>query len=187
MKYILSSMAMICAVILGLSSLSNAFNINLTPEQINEANGYGKKYKGADVFYSDAVKPARFGNYPKGPGGLIMSKYINVVVTSAMKGMKERSLTEEDIKEIQESTVFKVVVNVEEDVQNLEDVQIILKQGINTILPQKIEFGMKYKDKPRSLIGIFPYDKVNPKADTAVLVNTRNYQKKYTVDFSNIK
>lgn len=177
----------ICITISGIPVLSNAFDIQLTPEQIHEANEYGKKYKGKDIFYSDTVKQACFGEYPKGPGGLIMSKYMRIAVTSAMSAMKDKTLAAEDIKEILQSTTFNVVVNTDEDIQALEDVQIMLKQGTNVILPQNTEFGMKYKDRRQSIVGIFLYDRINPNADTTILIKTRNDQKEYKIDFSDVK
>ncbi|UJS18956.1 MAG: hypothetical protein L3J17_07865 [Candidatus Jettenia sp.] len=187
MKYIKWCAIAIGIIISGIPALSNAFDIQLTPEQIHEADEYGKKYKGKDIFYSDTVKQACFGEYPKGPGGLIMSKYMRIAVTSAMHAMKEKTLTAEDIKEIQHSTTFNVVVNIDEDIQALEDVQIMLKQGTNIILPQNTEFGMKYKDRRQSVVGIFPYDKINPNANTTILIKTRKDQKEYKIDFSDVK
>ena len=177
-----------CVAILGIPMLSEAFEVRLTQEQINEANEYGAKYKGKDVFESTIVKSACFGEYPGGDGGLIMSKYVRIAVISAMMALKDKTLTKDDIKEIEESTIFDVVVTVpEEYAKALEDVQIMLKQGMNNILPLKTEFGMKRKDKLRGVVGTFQYEKVNPKASTAIIVKTRKVQKKYTIDFSDVK
>ena len=177
-----------CVAILGIPMLSEAFEVRLTQEQINEANEYGAKYKGKDVFESTIVKSACFGEYPTGDGGLIMSKYIRIAVVSAMMAIKDKTLTPEDIKDIEESTTFNVVVSVPgEDVKAPEDVQIILKQGMNNILPQKTEFGMKYKDNRQGVVGVFNYGRVNPDANTTIVVKTRKVQKKYTIDFSDVK
>lgn len=177
-----------CFAVLGIPALSDAFDIQLTPEHVKEANESGTKYKGKDIFDSPMVKLARFGEYPKGEGGLIMSKYMRIAVNSAMKALKDETLSPQDIKEFEESNTFSVVVNVSsESVQTPEDVQIILIQGTNTILPQKTEFGMKYKDKRQGVVGTFPYAKINPKANTTIIVKTREYQKKYTIDFSDVK
>lgn len=178
----------IFATIFGTPALSHAFDIQLTQEQIKEANNYGAKYKGKEIFESPIVKSACFGEYPKGGGGLIMSKYIEITVVSAMKTLQEKVITPEDIKEITESTTFKVVVSIpDESIQTTEDVEIILKQGTNTILPQKTEFGMKYKDKRQGIVGTFRYDKINAKANTLILVKIKKSEEKYKIDFSDVK
>ena len=177
-----------CVAILGIPMLSEAFEVRLTQEQINEANEYGAKYKGKDVFESTIVKSACFGEYPGGDGGLIMSKYIRIAVVSAMMAIKDKTLTPEDIKDIEESTTFNVVVSVsDEKVKTPEDVQIILKQGTNNILPQKTEFGMKYKDNRQGVVGVFSYGRVNPDANTTIVVKTGKDQKTFTIDFSDVK
>ena len=117
-----------------------------------------------------------------------MSKYVRIAVISAMMALKDKTVTRDDIKEIEESTSFDVVVTVPEEYAKApEDVQIMLKQGTNNILPLKTEFGMKRKDTLRTLVGTFQYEKVNPKASTAIIVKTRKVQKKYTIDFSDVK
>lgn len=188
MRLVKRCLGLVCIMILGIPALSGAFDIQLTQEQIKEASEYGTKYKGKDVFDSPAVKLACFGEYPQGGGGLIMSKYIEIAVVSAMKTMQEKTITPEDIKEITKSTTFKVVVSVpEEGIQTPEDVQIVLKQGTNNILPLKTEFGMKYKDKRQGVIGTFRYDKINPGANTAIVVKTKKSEEKYKIDFSDVK
>ncbi|MEK6559471.1 MAG: hypothetical protein AABZ43_04940 [Planctomycetota bacterium] len=174
--------------ILGIPALSYAFEIHLTQQQIKEAIEYGAKYKGKEVFESPEVKKACFGEYPTGEGGIIMSKYVHTAVISAMLNAKDKVITPEDEKAIEESTTFDVVVKIlDEDVKIPEDVQIILVQGSNNILPQKTEFGMKGKDSIQSIVGVFQQDKVNPKSNTTVIAKTRKGQKKYKVDFSDIK
>ncbi|NUO09919.1 MAG: hypothetical protein HUU08_14790 [Candidatus Brocadia sp.] len=181
-------LGVVCIAVLGTSALSDAFDIQLTQEQIKEANEYGAKYKGKDIFESPVVKLACFGEYPKGEGGLIMSKYIKIAVSSAMKAIKDQTLTPADLKEIEKSATFNVVVSVpEEGIQSPEDVQIILKQGTNVILPTKNEFGMKYKDKRQGIVGAFRYDKINPHASTAIVVKTKKSEEKYKIDFSDVK
>ena len=188
MRCILWCFGIACVAILGIPIVSEAFEVRLTQEQIKEANEYGAKYKGKDVFESNIVKKACFGEYPTGDGGLIMSKYIRIAVVSAMMAIKDKTLTPEEIKDIEESTTFNVVVSVSnENVKTPEDVQIILKQGENNILPQKTEFGMKYKDNRQGVIGIFNYGRVNPDANTTIVVKTGKDQKKYTIDFSDVK
>ena len=105
-----------------------------------------------------------------------------------MMAVKDKNLTPEDIKDIEKSTTFNVVVRVpDENVKTPQDVQIILKQGTNNILPQKTEFGMKYKDNRQGVVGVFSYGRVNPDANTTIVVRIGKDQKTYTIDFSNIK
>ncbi len=181
-------LSIVCITILGIPALSNAFDAHLTEKQIKEASEYGSKYKGKEVFGSPVVKKACFGEYPKGDGGIIMSKYIHTIVISAMMATKDKTLTPEDMKEIEASTTFNVVVvTSDEEVKTPEDAQIILVQGTNNVLPQKTAFGMKRKDNKQSIDGTFQCDKINPKASTAIVIKTRNGQKKYKIDFSDIK
>lgn len=117
-----------------------------------------------------------------------MSKYMRIAVNSAMRALKNETLTLQDLKEIETSKTFNVIVSIPEDnVQTPADVQIMLIQGTNNILPQKTEFGMKYKDKRQGVIGIFSYDKINPKASTAIIVKAGNDEKKFKIDFSDVK
>ncbi|MBI2472376.1 MAG: hypothetical protein HYV59_14230 [Planctomycetes bacterium] len=180
--------AIVTCALLCMPSLSEAFEIHLKQAQIKEANEYGSKYVGKDIFSSEVVKNACFGDYPGGEGGIVLSKYVYTAVVSAMHAMKDKALTPEDIKEIEESATFKVVVVIsDEDVKIPEDVQLVLVQGTNNILPQKTVFGVKRKDYKQSIDGIFQYDKINPGANTTILVKTRKIQKKYKIDFSDIK
>lgn len=187
MRFITCYISLICIITLGMPVLSEAFDTQLTQEQIKEASEYGSKYKGKEVFDSPIVKKACFGEYPNGEGGLVMSKYINAAVTSAMVALKDKTLTPEDIKEIAESTTFKVVVSVPaEEVETPEDIQIILIQGTNNILPQKTEFGVKYKER-QGVVGTFQIDKVDPEASTTIIAKMKNDSRKYNIDFSDVK
>ncbi len=188
MSFIRWCLGVACVIIFGLTLTSDAFEIKLTQGQIREAIDYGSKYKGKEVFESSEVKKACFGEYPKGEGGIIMSKYVHTAIIAAMLNAKDKTIPPEDEKAIGESTTFDVVVKIiDEDVKIPEDVQIILVQGTNNILPQKTEFGMKGKDNIQSIVGVFQQDKVNPKANATVIAKTRKGQKKYKVDFSDIK
>ncbi|HHT9136593.1 MAG: hypothetical protein Q6358_09880 [Candidatus Brocadiales bacterium] len=188
MRFIKWHLGIVGVAFFGIVAMSEAFEIKLKQEKIAEVAEYGKKYKGKEIFYSPILKSACFGKYPDGEGGLIMSKYIKIAVISAMMALNDKTLTKDDIKEIEESTSFDVVVTVPEDYAEApEDVQIMLKQETNNILPLKTVFGMKRKDKLRSVVSTFQYEKVNPKASTAIIVRTRKVQKKYTIDFSYVK
>lgn len=188
MRFIKWHLGIMGVALFGISEVLEAFEIKLKQETIAEVAEYGKKYKGKEIFSSPVVKSACFGKYPDGEGGLIMSKYVRTAIISAMMAINDKILTKEDIKKIGESTSFDVVVTVpQEYAEALEDVQIMLKQGTNNILPIKTEFGMKRKDELRGIVGTFQYEKVNPKASTAIIVKTRKVQKKYTIDFSDVK
>ncbi len=180
-------LSIVCITILGISTLTNAFDIHLTPAKSDEAIEYGKKYKGKDIFDSKVVKAACFGSYPNGEGGLVMSKYIETAIVSAMKSMKDKNITAKDVKEIEDSTTFNVVVDIADRVETAEDVQIILQQGMNNILPIKTEFSMRRKDTRQGVVGVFEYDRVDPKASATIMVNFNDRQKRYKIDFSRIK
>ncbi|MCZ7562417.1 hypothetical protein KsCSTR_46520 [Candidatus Kuenenia stuttgartiensis] len=166
----------------------NAFESEMNEEQIAAAIGYGKKHKGMDVFKGTVIKNACFGKYPELDSGLIMSKYIELAIVSAMNAVKEKETTADDINEIQSADFFKVIVLVlEEGIQTPGGVQITLKQGLNNILPQKTEFGRKHKDGKQSVIGVFRYDKIDTYAKTEVIIKTRGREKTYKIDFSVIK
>ena len=180
--------ACIVVTLAGLPATSRAFDTKLTPGQIKEAVEYGAKYKGTDVFGSPVVRPACFGGYPAGDGGIVMSKYIHAVVVAAMMNMKDKTVTEEKLREIEELTTFKVIVIVsDEEAKTPEDVQIILAQGTNNTLPQKTELGMKRKDYKQSIDATFLQDKINPRSNTTIIVKTRKGEKRYKIDFSDIK
>lgn len=188
MRFIKWHLGIIGIALFGIAARSEAFEIKLKQEKIAEVADYGKKYKGKEIFSSPVVKSACFGKYPDGEGGLIMSKYVKTAIISAMMTINDKILTKDDIKKIEESTSFDVVVTVPgEYAEAPEDVQIMLKQGTNNILPLKTEFGMKRKDTLRTLVATFQYEKVNPKASTAIIVRTRKVQKKYSIDFSDVK
>ena len=189
MKFIKWFPIMVCIAILGMPALTEAFDIGLTPERVKEAMDYGKKYKGKEIFSSATVKQACFGRYPEGDGGLIMSKFIRIAVVSAMMAMNDKTVTPGVLKEIEEeSATFDVVVNVsDEEIKAPEDVQIMLEQGSDVILPINYKFGMKYKGKTRSVVGVFQNGKINPKINTTISVKTRNIQIKYKINFSDIK
>lgn len=186
--------AVIWLSILGIPALSHAFDIELTPEKVNEAIEYGKKHRGPEIFDSNNVKAACFGGYPKDEGGVIMSKYIEIAIVSAMKIAKDKSIFPADVKDIVDSTTFNVIVDIAKKIETPTDVQIMLKQGDNNILPLKTEFGtpksefgMRYKDTRQSVIGVFEYSKVDPKASTTILVKFKNILEKYKISFVHVK
>ncbi len=188
MRYICRCLSIFCVAMLGTPAVTQAFEMKLSPEQIKEATACGVLNKGKDVFESPHIKSARFGEYPQGEGGLIMSKFVEVAVVSAMKALKEKTITQDDVKEIEGSQTFNVIVVVaNESLAAPEDVQITLVQGTNNILPQKTTFGMMYKDNKQSIVGSFQCSKINPNANTAILVKTRKSLRKYKIDFSDVK
>ncbi|MBM4055914.1 MAG: hypothetical protein FJ264_14875 [Planctomycetes bacterium] len=170
------------------SGTAQAFKNEINDEDIATATGYGKKHKGKESFKSPVVKTACFGEYPESDGGLIMSKYVELVILSAMNAMSEKETTPDAIKEIQFADSFKVIVLVsEKDIQTPGDVQITLKQGMSNILPLKTEFGRKHEDNKQSIVGVFRYDKVDTNEKTAIIIKTKEQERKYKVDFSDIK
>src|SRR3972149_5740988 len=98
MKTFIWSLFIICISVIGIFTQSDAFDINLTQQQLQEAIDYGTKYKGKEVFGSDIVKKACFGEYPVSEGGIVMSKYVHTAVISAMMNMKEKTLSPEEKK-----------------------------------------------------------------------------------------
>ncbi|OQZ02402.1 MAG: hypothetical protein B6D34_11020 [Candidatus Brocadia sp. UTAMX1] len=173
-------------VISGMPALSGAFDIQLTQEQIEEAKEYGAKYKGKEIFNSPVVKSACFGEYPKGDGGLVLSKYIEIAVTSSMQAANNMRMTSDEIREIEKSTAMKLVVDVSEIVENPEDVEVFLVQESNTILPLKYEFG-KEKRVVQDVVCFFQYEKLNPGVKTEIIIKTGDHQRKYKINFSAIK
>ncbi|MDE1888689.1 MAG: hypothetical protein KGJ87_01400 [Planctomycetota bacterium] len=180
-------LSIVCITILGIPALSNAFDAELTPGKIDEAIEYGKKHKGMDIFDSNIVKAACFGEYPKGKGGLIMSKYIEIAIISAMKTAQNKPIVPEDIQSIIDSTTFNIVVDISKKIEDPGDVQITLLQGTNNVLPQQTEFGMKHKDTRQGVVGVFEYDRVDINASTTVLIKFEDTEEKYKIHFSHIK
>ena len=107
MRFIKWYLGILGIALFGIPARSEAFEIKLKQEKIAEVAEYGKKYKGKEIFYSPIVKSACFGKYPDGEGGLIMSKYVRIAVISAMMAIKDKILTKDDIKDIEESTSFR--------------------------------------------------------------------------------
>ena len=173
--------------VLGIPALSNAFGAELTPGKIDEAIEYGKKHKGMDIFDGKIVKAACFGEYPEGRGGMIMSKYLEIAIVSAMKTAQDKSITRDDIRSIVNSITFNVVVNIAQKIEDPGDVQIVLQQGGNNILPLKTEFGMKHRAARQDVVGVFEYDRVDPNASTTILIKFEDTQKKYKINFSHVK
>ena len=46
---------------------------------------------------------------------------------------------------------------------------------------------MKYKDNRQGVVGVFNYGRVNPDANTTIVVKTGKDQKTFTIDFSDVK
>lgn len=167
---------------------SYAFDSQLTRKLIEDATEYGSKHKGKDIFDSPIVKSACFGEYPQGEGGLLLTKYIEVAIISAMSAMKDQPIAAESIQTIEKSKTFKVVVDVsDEDIQDPEDIEIVLQQGTNNILAQTYDFSKELYGVMRDVICTFQYDKIDPKASTTIKIKTQKKEKKYKLDLSRIK
>lgn len=73
MKFNIWWLGIVVVTLCGVPARSHAFDIQLTQEQVKEANVYGAQYKGKEIFESPIGKSACFGEYPGGNGGFIMS------------------------------------------------------------------------------------------------------------------
>lgn len=175
-------------MLFGLPGISDAFDIEPDDSQVKQAVRIGKKHKGIEIFDSPIVKNARLGKYPRGEGAMIMTKYIEIAVISAMREKGEKAITPEDIAEVQNAKTLKVIAMIiGENIQTPGAVQIMLKQGGDFLLPMKTEFGMAYKDDRQSIVGHFQYEKIDPDATTKIYVKTSKEERKYKIDFSDIK
>ena len=167
------------------TSLSEGIELNPTKEQIEEAVNCGKASPG-DIFRTEYVSPATFGNWPEFGGGLVKSKLIQLAVVTAMKLRAKKQISEEEIDKIMQTKDLDISYRVSTDVYKIK-----LRQGTRIIEPKsmvKRDRGGKDPVKHVSFfVASFPYSKLDIDAETSVIVEKDFGTKEFLINFSRIK
>jgi hypothetical protein len=176
---------LVFTLFLTLVNVSQGIEVNPTKEQIDEVIKYGEANTG-DIFKTELVAPATFGNWPAFGGGLVKSKLINLAVMSAMKMRTKKNITEEEVNEIMKSKDLSISYRGGADVYKIK-----LEQGVSIIEPSEMvkpDLGDKDPEKHAVfIVASFPFFKLDPNAKTSIVIIRDFGTDKYEVDFSKIK
>jgi len=164
--------------------LSYSIVLNPTDEKIEEAVNLGIGST-MNIFGTDSIKPARFGDWPAGDGGIVESKLIYLSIISSMRlraGMPDAS--KDEIEAIINSPVMPIRVSSTKKIFN-----VILKQQGKSIQPARVEQAMQMPpsgpgSKVKSLKAYFNYADLDPMAKTEVILIEDFGEIKFDVDFS---
>ena len=167
------------------ANVSQGIEINPTKEKIEEIIKYGEARTG-EIFKTELVAPATFGNWPAFGGGLVKSKLIHLAVMSAMKMRGKKSVTEEEVNKMMETKDLAISYRGGANVYKIK-----LKQGERVIEPKEMvkpDFGDKDPKKHAVfIVASFPFSKLDPNAKTSIIIIKDFGTVKYEVDFSKIK
>ena len=177
-------------VLLILSNEALGINVILKEEEIEYAVKKGEE-GGKNVFESPILKNACINYWPRQGGILVRSKFVDIVVSTAMRFKEGQKISHKEIKEINYSPYFRV------QMRTNDDVYILLKQGQNIIEPSKIDYEdpccelCKFHGGDRAkhefVTSSFLYNKLEPNARTTIIVKGPFREKRYNVDLSMIK
>ncbi|GJQ60642.1 MAG: hypothetical protein D8M57_11130 [Candidatus Scalindua sp. AMX11] len=177
-----------CIVFILFASLSNTsegIELHPTQEQIDEAIKYGETHT-ENIFESELVKPATFGEWPDFGGGIIKSKLVSLSIISAMKVRAKKKITDEDVTTILESDTLAISYRGGEDLYKIK-----LMQGTRVIEPKAIKKPEMGKNSPKHkahfIVTSFPYEEIDLNAKSWVIVEKDFGTKRYDVDFSRFK
>lgn len=166
------------------STFSYAIELNPTEEKIQDALRLGSRRSMA-IFGTDQIKPARFGDWPSGDGGIVESKLVYLAIKSSMRlraGMPE--VSREEIDEIMNSKEMPIRVSSSQKVFNVQ-----LKQKGKTIEPSRIEEAMQMppggsSGSIQSKKVYFKYSELDPYAKTKVVLFEDFGEIEFDIDFS---
>ncbi|MGR3319961.1 MAG: hypothetical protein ACUZ8O_15950 [Candidatus Anammoxibacter sp.] len=165
-----------------------SYSIELAPteEQIQNALKLGMSHN-VNIFGLDEIKPARFGDWPNGDGGIVETKLIYLAIISSMRfnaGMPD--VSKEKIESIMNSKDMPIRVSSTKKV-----FKVLLKQNGRTIEPSRIEEGMQMPpgggsggDHPQSLKVYFNYSELNPKAKTTIVLVEDYGEIEFDIEFA---
>lgn len=184
-------MKIFCAVIIGLcvlfSNIATAIELKPAKKDISEAVKYGEEHSD-DIFKTDRLKHAIYGNWPDSDGGFVKSKLTLITVLSAMNARRDKKLTEEEIDEILKSDELQILGNAREEVGAFpKDIHIELIQVDKVIKPKELKPGIKMRENWTSVYAIFPYSSIDLMAKTKLIFKVNSYEREYELDFSKIK
>lgn len=167
-----------------ISRFSYSFELNPSEEMIQNAIRLGVS-RSMGVFESDQVKPARFGDWPTGDGGIVESKLIYLAIISSMRLRANMpDVSKEEIDVIMNSKEMPIRISSSQKVFN-----VVLKQKGSAIQPSRIEEAMQMppgeaRNHPQSLKAYFNYSDLDPKAKTKVVLFEDFGEIEFDVDFS---
>ena len=177
-------------VLLILSEEALGINVILKKEDIEYAIKNGEQH-GKDIFKSPILKNACINYWSRRGGILVRSKFIDIVVSTAMWFNEGKKISYKEIKEINYSPYFKV------EIRTKDDVYILLKQGQNIIEPVNIDYEdpccelCKFhggnRTKHEFVTSSFLYNKLEPNTKTTIIVKGPFREKEYNIDLSMIK
>ncbi|MHC4321529.1 MAG: hypothetical protein ACYST3_04565 [Planctomycetota bacterium] len=177
-------------VLLILSKDASGINVILEKEEVDYAIKNGEEH-GKDVFKSPILKNACINNWPRRGGLLVRSKFVDIMVSTAMWFNEGQKISHKEIKEINYSPYFRV------QMRTTDDVYILLKQGKNIIEPVNIDYEdpccelCKFhggtKTRHEFVTFSFLYNKLNPNAKTTIIVKDPFHDREYNVDLSKVK
>jgi hypothetical protein len=177
-------------VLLILSNEALGINVILKNEEIEYAVEKGEEHR-KNVFESKILKNACVNYWPSQGGVLVRSKFVDIVVSTAMRLNEGQKISYKEIKEINYSPYFRV------QMRTKDDVYILLKQGQDIIEPANIDyedpccelckFNGGNRAKHEFVTSSFLYNKLEPNAKTTIIVKGPFREKEYNVDLSMIK
>ena len=175
----------IFVLVAAFSNISEGIEILPTQEQIDDAIKYGETHS-ENIFGSERMKPAAFGNWPDVGGGLTKSKLIRLTVISAMKVRAKKKISKDDINTVLNSDSLSISYRGGDDVYKIK-----LMQGTRIIEPEEVrkpEMGDKdLKHKTIFTVASFPYTALELNAKTTVIIVKDFGTEKYEVDFSSFQ
>ena len=168
----------------------SGINVILNKEEIEYAIKNGEEH-GKDIFKCPILKNACINNWPGQGGILVRSKFVDIMVSSAMWFNEGQKISYKEVKEINYSPYFRV------QIRTKDDVYILLKQGQNIIEPVNIDYEdpccelCKFhggnKTKHEFVTSSFLYNKLELNAKTTIIIKGPFREREYNVDLSMIK
>ena len=165
-----------------LTRLTFAFELNPTEEQIQKVLSFGSKHF-MDIFGTEPIKSARFGNWPNGDGGIVENKLIYLSIISSMRVRSRMpDISQEEIDTIMNSKEMPVRISSSMNVFN-----VVLKQDGKTIEPSRIEKAMQMPpggNGPQSFKVYFNYDDFDATSRATIVFFEDFGELEFPIDFS---
>ncbi len=189
MNFVKILFGLLIAIII-LSNEARGIDIVLEKDEIEYAVKNGEEH-GKDIFKCEILKNACINHWPRRGGILVRSKFVDIVVSTAMRFNEGQKISYKEIKEINYSPYFRV------QIRTTDDVYVLLKQGQDIIEPVNIDYKdpccelCKFhggnKAKHEFVTSSFLYNKLDPNEKTTIIVKGPFSEKKYSVDLAMIK
>ena len=168
------------------SAVSHGIELNPIQERIEETIKLGEKNPGKEIFETDLVKSAIFGNWPNYGGGLVKTKLVDLAVMAAMKRKARKNLKEEDAHAMMGSDVLTISYRGGEDIFKIK-----LRQRGRLIEPVKMlrpDMSKRGADNHITFYLVsFPYSKLDLDERATILIQKDFGDEEHEVDFSRIK